>query len=420
MWPTLTGPKPKDPPPIELSEIVIDDEHLEEAIKWQEKIHTGEEDRRKGTENKAALFLSTISIASSLVLASVTLVNSNRYNTWTYRFMIILSSLVCLYAARTVYFAVKTLQRGNYDELSFNDINIPGSEKRWNKALLKNLVNNTRKNQNTINAKVDNLTMAQDNYLLALSWLCIYAFMLLFVTLFTKPSTKADPLQAEVTIKSFPSSGENDRDAEICNIGYKPVGKLESAVAFDSVAGLPADTRTVTLKLGTMSAPSYPGASKVADSALHIASVLLSSPEFKAVLSKMDFTCSNYKWYCTENCKKCADRFTGTVVLDSTFREEGVSLDLFLENCTNELGHSSKNVKRIYSCQPVVFYDEKKLSPAYCYAYHIAHEYMHIIGFFHTDHKDDVAEQVGWIGWEILLKWRAAGTNVMTLRPGQQ
>ena len=105
--------------------------------------------------------------------------------------------------------------------------------------------------------------------------------------------------------------------------------------------------------------------------------------------------------------------------MDSVFRERQVKLDLFLSDCSNEFGHSTRNIREIFSCQPVVFFDEKRLSPAYCYAYHIAHEYMHIVGFFHTDHVDDVAEKTGWIGWEILLRWRNAGINVMQLEPGQ-
>src|SRR5690349_19385958 len=101
----LEGDSPKDPPLIKLSDIVIEDERLEDAIKWQEKICDSEEDRRKGVENKASLFLSTISIASSLVLAATTLLNSNKQDIWTFRMMIIVSSIICLYAARTVYFA---------------------------------------------------------------------------------------------------------------------------------------------------------------------------------------------------------------------------------------------------------------------------------------------------------------------------
>lgn len=418
-WPVLEGNPPKDPTPIDISQIVIDDEHLDEAIKWQEKIYDSEEERRKGTESKAALFLSTVSIASSLVLAATTLVNSNKQATWQFKVMIIFSFIICLYAVGTVWYAVKTLKRGVYNVLSFDDINIPSKQKKWNKTLLKNLVNNALSNQNTINGKVENLAQAQAFYLRALGWLFGYAFVLLTLTFFTKQVTKEATLQTEGAVKSFPPNKQTYSDEQICEVGHRPAAQLEMSFTPDTITAMVADTRTVQLKLGTMTAPYYPGANKVADSALHIASVLLSSPDFKVVLGKMNFTCRNYKWYCADNCGNCSDRFSGTVVLDSTFREKEVALDLFLWDCGNEFGHSSKNVKEIYSCQPVVFYDEKKLSPAYCYAYHIAHEYMHIIGFFHTDHKDDVAEQVGWIGWETLIRWKAAETNVMNLRPGQ-
>ena len=76
-------------------------------------------------------------------------------------------------------------------------------------------------------------------------------------------------------------------------------------------------------------------------------------------------------------------------------------------------------VLKIYSCKSVAFYDDKRLSPAYCYAYHLAHEYMHIVGFFHTDHVDDVAEKTGVIGWQIMLGWRSAGRDAMKLQPGE-
>ncbi len=46
------------------------------------------------------------------------------------------------------------------------------------------------------------------------------------------------------------------------------------------------------------------------------------------------------------------------------------------------------------------------------------HEYMHVLGFFHTDYKDDVAHQTGWIGYYILLDWKQKGIEAMTLKPG--
>jgi len=204
---------------------------------------------------------------------------------------------------------------------------------------------------------------------------------------------------------------------ELCIPGYKPETSSFTERG-DTIMAIP-DPRYVKLLLNNFTSSNYPEAIRTADSALHIASVLLSSADFKDTISKLDFTCQNYSDYCRENCGKCSDRFSGTVVLDSVFRQKDVKLNLFLRKCRNEFGHASRNINEIYSCQPVAFFDEKDLSPAYCYAYYIAHEYMHIVGFFHTDHKDDVAEKTGWIGWEILLNWKKAEINVMALKPGE-
>lgn len=206
---------------------------------------------------------------------------------------------------------------------------------------------------------------------------------------------------------------------QVCKPGFKPAETLEANTQSASPT-FTTDDRTVTLSLRKFNSTSFPQDGPVADSALHIASVLLSSKDFKQTLSGLTFTCHNYRNYCKENCSDCSGRFNGSVVLDSAYREKEVKLDLFLRDCNNEYGHSTKNIREVYSCQSVVFYDEPRLSPAYCYAYHIAHEYMHIVGFFHTDHKDDVAEKIGWLGWEILLKWRQGGIDVMKLQPGQR
>lgn len=206
---------------------------------------------------------------------------------------------------------------------------------------------------------------------------------------------------------------------QVCVPGFRPSLTFQTESAAPSLPPSN-DKRTIKLLLSKFDSPDFPDAKSVADSALHIASVLLSSADFKDTIMGFTFMCRNYSQYCQTSCKSCDDRFKGKVVLDSVFRDLEVKLDLFLRDCGNEYGHSTRNIHEIYSCQPVVFYDEKNLSPAYCYAYHIAHEYMHIVGFFHTDHKDDVAERTGWIGWKILLKWKGLGINVMQLQPGDR
>src|SRR5258708_38328995 len=41
----------------------------------------------------------------------------------------------------------------------------------------------------------------------------------------------------------------------------------------------------------------------------------------------------------------------------------------------------------------------------YAYGVHLCHEFMHDVGYCHTDHKDDVAEEVGWIAFYFINKW---------------
>ncbi len=171
----------------------------------------------------------------------------------------------------------------------------------------------------------------------------------------------------------------------------------------------------VILKLKEFKPADFPGLKTSADSALHIASVLLNCKQFQDTLKKMDFSCRNYSSYCRSQCTDCGGRFPGQRVLDSAYRQKEVFLDLYLRNCHNEFGHSSKNILEIYSCQPVIAVDERSLPFAHSYAYHLAHEYMHVVGYFHFDHghQDDVAERVGWVGWDIMLQWKKAGIDPM-------
>jgi hypothetical protein len=194
--------------------------------------------------------------------------------------------------------------------------------------------------------------------------------------------------------------------------------KINSEIDKSVKASLPvlADSGKLVLSIGNFVTGEFAGLRKSADSAMYIASVLLDSKEFQDVLLKSNFTCKNYGRYCKDQCADCDGRFNGQVVMDSIHRQDKVAVDLFLNNCRGEFGRAARNIFKIQSCYKVVRNDAGWLPFSYCYAYHIAHEYMHIIGFFHTDHKDDVAEKVGLIGYEILNRWYKEGFNPMEVK----
>ncbi len=142
-----------------------------------------------------------------------------------------------------------------------------------------------------------------------------------------------------------------------------------------------------------------------ADSAIKIANALLNSQEFRDSLSKYKFSCKNY------NQSSCEGIIFGKVALDSLYRKQNVALILNLLNEGGAFGDSRKDVYEINSHFITIRDDDDVLPFAYKYAYHICHEYMHIVGFYHFQKVKrrvrslDVAEQTGWTAYYILDKW---------------
>ncbi len=89
-----------------------------------------------------------------------------------------------VYALRTVWFAVKALERGEYEVLDISDININKAKADYKKHLINRFVEIEKSNQNTINTKVDNVTMAQEYYKRAIVTISLYAFMILLFCFF--------------------------------------------------------------------------------------------------------------------------------------------------------------------------------------------------------------------------------------------
>jgi hypothetical protein len=179
-WPLLEIEKPSrivvEAPHFKLQ---VDEENLEQFLVLTNKINDSEEDRRKGIESKAALFISTISVATSIVVAANSLVISN--STFGFHIMVsvFISFVLSIYAVRTVWFAVKALERGNYSVLGLKEINYKGSKINFQKHLVDCIVKNKIFNQSTINTKADNMMMAQEYYKMAIIMISIFSLHVL-------------------------------------------------------------------------------------------------------------------------------------------------------------------------------------------------------------------------------------------------
>jgi hypothetical protein len=179
-WPLM---EIEQPSPIVVEapqfELQVDEENLEQFLVLTNKINDAEEDRRKGVESKAALFISTISVATSIVVAANSMVISNSAFGFHVMVSVFISFILSIYAVRTVWFAVKALERGNYSVLGLKEINYKGSKINFQKHLVDCIVKNKTFNQSTINTKADNMMMAQEYYKRAIIMISIFSLHVL-------------------------------------------------------------------------------------------------------------------------------------------------------------------------------------------------------------------------------------------------
>lgn len=181
VWPLIEKDSTDDDNSSTQSEqvLIIDEENLELAFQLQSKMHEDEEDRRKGTESKAALFMGSLSVATSVILASNAFVWNDSTPALVKVLTATISCLLAIYTFRTVWFSVKVLERGRYHVLGFKEVNISGDKQSYLKHLIDTIANMVKENESTINMKVTNLVMAQEYYKRAIVLISIYAILTL-------------------------------------------------------------------------------------------------------------------------------------------------------------------------------------------------------------------------------------------------
>jgi len=170
--------------------------------------------------------------------------------------------------------------------------------------------------------------------------------------------------------------------------------------------------RRVTLSIRNFE-PHNTGVTRAsADRAIQIANAVLNSKEFRDSLSAHSYQCRNYLAACRTKCRSCTDVIPSKVILDSLYRNAQWYLDLELNPCGGGVfGETSEDSHIISSCKATIEEDDEVLPFEYKYAYHICHEYLHIVGFYHHQgvkqrvRYNDVAESAGWIAYYILDRW---------------
>lgn len=182
IWPLLEAEKPTEQdesiqkPNIELNVWI---ENLDQALILVTKIFEDEEERRKGVESKASLFIGTISVSTSIVVAANSMVISNTNFDLFILVSVVLSSVLSLYAVRTVWFAIKALERESYSVLGIKEINFEGNKHDFKRHIINNLYMMRERNKASINNKVNYFVMAQEYYKRSIIIIFMYSLLIL-------------------------------------------------------------------------------------------------------------------------------------------------------------------------------------------------------------------------------------------------
>ncbi|TXL65629.1 hypothetical protein FHP05_05755 [Cerasibacillus terrae] len=180
IWPLLEPLQEQDILQIKEKDFDWEEEDLDLMLEYANKYYESEEARKQDVESKSTIFIGTFGVtATILIYLSKELVLNN--SVIPSFFMLILISLMTLsvvYICRAIWFSLKALQRQNYYRLSFprfmleNDVN-------KKKKLIIALLNYTRNNSETINLKVDFMTMAQEYFKRVVVFVSIFSILVL-------------------------------------------------------------------------------------------------------------------------------------------------------------------------------------------------------------------------------------------------
>lgn len=180
-WPLLEKDKITTPEILKPEDIKVDSGQLERTLNLILDCYEAENDRRKTIEGKSSLFIGTISIITSILIAVTTLLVKSEDFKNSLLILTFLLFCLTLYMARTIWFSIKALERKSYSSLWIDDLLINEHDDQYYKKLIAEITNKLRKNSIIINNKVDYMTMAQEYFKRSIVIVVLYAFIILML-----------------------------------------------------------------------------------------------------------------------------------------------------------------------------------------------------------------------------------------------
>lgn len=180
VWPLLEPEIASDLINVKPENIKVTDDDLDTCYDLAVKFYEDENDRKSSVESKSTIFVSSIGFTTAILIAvTKDLVLNNKFDSpfTTYIFIILLVGIV-VYMARAVWFAIKVLERKNYDTIGYKDIINTDENINYKANLSTQIINKTIKNRGVVNLKVDYMVMAHEYFKRAIVLIVVYSVAL--------------------------------------------------------------------------------------------------------------------------------------------------------------------------------------------------------------------------------------------------
>lgn len=174
IWPMLEGEPVNYSNQIECPQLKDDDEK-KKALSFSVKMYDEQRERIKAVESKSIIFIGLFS--SVIAIMSFVVKDIIMAKTLVSIIITVICSVIIIYACQVMIFAIRALERKGYTVISEKTfLNIDDNQ------IIQNIINSIKKNYNTINQKVDYMTMAQEFIKRIIAIFIILAFLLIVVS----------------------------------------------------------------------------------------------------------------------------------------------------------------------------------------------------------------------------------------------
>jgi len=183
-WPLLEKAEKKQYKDFSSKQIKLRDSNIKIAFELLLKNVEDEKERLKIIESKSATFIWILSISITILFYFSKFIFQPAFeDIYGYAYnsiLFLILILILLYSFRSVFFSLQALRRKAYYQTDYQDLVDENNSSEYMKKIMSKTINNLNRNSETINEKVDYLTLSQEYFLRAIFSIIVFELIIMF------------------------------------------------------------------------------------------------------------------------------------------------------------------------------------------------------------------------------------------------